>query len=249
MLETLALTVMNAVVSSCVKYYLSSLLAGGGIDYKKSELGYSVPSWYMNPKAGEESFLGYGTSTTGDEFESIDDAKEKAIKQMVETMRLSSRALIADKVKYDKTSVKQQALVVLFVRSDGLDEFVRLNAAVDEKKLVKVTQPQPDMRAFVRIRLDQKVYVKFQEERLKALKIRIVQQKTEDLLAEIEADQAASSNKPPVEVVAPPATPPPENTPAKSGAEDLDKAGAKVPANKSDGRFGGLEKELDSQSK
>jgi hypothetical protein len=49
--------------------------------------------------------------------------------------------------------------------------------------------------------------------------------------------------------VAPPATPPPENTPAKSGAEDLDKAGAKVPANKSDGRFGGLEKELDSQSK
>lgn len=245
MLETLALTILNALTSTCVKFYLNSLLGSGGIDYKKSELGYSVPSWYMNPKSGEESFLGYGTSTAGDEFESIDDAKERAIKQMVETMRLSSRALVKDKVKFDATSIRQQRLVDLFVRSEGLEEFVRLNAAVDEKKLVKVTQPQPDMRAFVRIRLDPEVYIKFQGERLKALKTRIVQQKTEDLMSEIEAETNATSNSPPAGAVAPPA----EAATGKTGAEELDKPGTKVPASKSGGRFGSLEKELDAQPK
>lgn len=249
MLETLALTILNALTSTCVKFYLTTLLGAGGIDYKKSELGYAVPSWYMNPKSGDEVFRGYGTSTAGDEFESLADAKEKATLQMVETMRLSSRAMVKDKIKYDKSSIKQQRLIELFVRSEGLEEFVRLNAAVDQKSLVEVTKPQRDMRAFMCIKLDPKVYVKFQEERLKALKTRIVQQKEEDLMAEIDAELAANSNKVPSEVVPPPVTPPAEVTPAKDGAAEPEKDGARVPAGRSSGRFSGLEKELDAQGK
>jgi hypothetical protein len=237
MLESLALALLNALTSTCVKFYLTALSTGGGIDYKKAELGYAVPNWYMNPRSGEESFVGYGTSTVGDEFESIDDAKEKAVRQMVETMRLSSRSLVKDKVRYDATSMRQQRMVDLFVRAEGLEEFVRLNAVLDEKKLVEVTKPQRDMRAFVRIKLDPRMYLSFQEERVKLLKTRILQQKTEDLMAEIASEGAVSSNAPPAEAGPPQAVQPP----APEGGTNV---GARA-----GGRFGALERELDAQTK
>ena len=43
--------------------------------------------------------------------------------------------------------------------------------------------------------------------------------------------------------------PPAEAGTGKTGAEELDKPGTRVPASKSGGRFGGLEKELDAQPK
>jgi hypothetical protein len=128
-------------------------------------------------------------------------------------------------------------MVDLFVRADGLEEFVRLNAVLDEKKLVEVTKPQRDIRAFVRIKLDPKMYLSFQEERVKLLKTRILQQKTENLMAEIAAEGAVNSNAPPAEAVQP-------RTVQPSAPDGGTNTGAKA-----GGRFGALEKELDSQAK
>jgi hypothetical protein len=237
MLEALALTLLKTVATTCVKFYLGTLLGSGhGLDYKRSDLGYDVPKWFMNPDKGEELLLGYGTSVVGDEFESLADAREKAIDQMAETIRVSSRAMIQDQVKYDKSSVKQQRLVELFARNDGIVDFIRASAEMDKKQLVKVTQPERDMRAFVRIRLAPSVYIKHQEGRIKALKTKIVQQKTDDLMAELEAEVAASSNKPPAEVSVPEVpAPAPQDTPKVTP--------------RSSGKFSDLEKELDSSSK
>jgi hypothetical protein len=235
MLETLALTLLKTVATTCVKFYLGSLLGGGSaIDYKRADLGYDVPKWFMNPDKGEEALVGYGTSVVGDEFESLADAREKAMDQMAETIRVSSRAMIQDQVKYDKTSIKQQRLVELFARNDGIVDFIRASAEVDKKQLVKITQPERDMRAFVRIRLAPAVYIKYQEDRIKALKTKVVQQKTDELMAEMEAEVAASSNQPPAGVTSPDVSAPPvePKTPPRSS-----------------GKFSDLEKELDTSAK
>jgi len=180
----------------------------------------------------------------GDEFESLADAREKAVTQMAETIRVSSRAMVQDQVKYDATNIKMQRLVELFVRNDGITDFIRASAEVDKKQLVKVTQPERDMRAFVRIRLTPAVYIKYQEARVKLLKTRIVQQKTDDLMAEMEAEVAAASNKPPADVTAP-VVPPPAPPTEPAGTPLTEPKGV----SRSSGKFSDLEKELDASAK
>jgi len=59
MLEALALTLLKTVASTCVKFYLGTLLgSGNAIDYKRVDLGYDVPKWFMNPDKGEEVLVG-----------------------------------------------------------------------------------------------------------------------------------------------------------------------------------------------
>lgn len=189
-MDPLTLAIAKAVATACVKIYLSSLL-GGGISYKSSELGYKVPRWYMNPGSPTKAFYAYGTSVHGDEFESIDDARQRALEQMANHIRLSNQKIIQDQVRYDDSSLKQKRLVELFVRADGLEDFIRTNANVDKKTLVKVKTPQEDMRAFVRLTLASDNYVDYQENILKELKTKLMRQKTEDILEEMDAEGAA----------------------------------------------------------
>jgi len=163
-------------------------MAGGVLVYSEAELGYKVPKWYMNPGRAPSSFYSYGTSIKGDEFESIEDARNKALNQMVKHIRLSNQAMLKENIRYDNTSVKQRRLVDLFVRGEGLEDFVRMNAKVDKRQLVKVPRPQEDMRAFVRLSLSLKGYVKYQQEELNKLKIKLVQQKSEDIFDEMEKE-------------------------------------------------------------
>jgi len=145
-----------------------------------------------------------------------------------------------------------QRLVELFVRNDGIVDFIRASAEVDKKQLVKVTQPERDMRAFVRIRLTPAIYIKYQEERVKVLKTRIVQQKTDDLMAEMEAEVAAASNKPPADVTAPVVPPPAPPTEPKVTPPTETKATPPTEpkgVSRSSGKFSDLEKELDASAK
>jgi len=188
MLEWLTLAILKSLGSTCIKFYISSLMAGGVLVYSEAELGYKVPKWYMNPGRAPSSFYSYGTSIKGDEFESIEDARNKALNQMVKHIRLSNQAMLKENIRYDNTSVKQRRLVDLFVRGEGLEDFVRMNAKVDKRQLVKVPRPQEDMRAFVRLSLSLKGYVKYQQEELNKLKIKLVQQKSEDIFDEMEKE-------------------------------------------------------------
>lgn len=241
MLEMLVLTIIKTVVSTCVKYYVMSLLQGGGnIVHNAQELGYRVPSWYMNPDAGGITLYAYGTSTEGDEFESITAAREQAVKQMAETIRLSTRAMVAERIKYDASSLKQQRLIDLFIRGEGLEDFIRLNAKVDKKQLVKVSAPAEDMRAFVRIALAAKTYTAYQEEQLHKLRVRVTQQKTEDIMAEMDAEVSALQAPMPQNGADTPApTPDDAATPAPAPATPP----ASGPAS---GPFGEMERELEN---
>jgi len=191
MLEVLTVTVLKAIASTCVKLYITSLFGAGNIVYDSKELGYRVPRWYMNPGRRRVAFHAFGTSIKGDEFESLADAKEKAVQQMVKHIRLGNQMLIAQKVQYDAASVKQQRFVEIFVRGPGLADFVRANATVTKKQFVEVTKPETDIRAFVRLSLPAKRYIAHQTKKLHELKTRLVRQKSEDILEEIEAEKAA----------------------------------------------------------
>lgn len=187
-MEVLTIAILKAVATSCVKYYLTALIASSPIAYNKSDLGYNVPKWYMNPGIARSTFYAYGTSIKGDEFESISDAKEQAIKQMVEFIRLSNQKMIGDQIKYDESSIKQKRLLELFVRGDDLDGFIRVNMKVGKQDLVKVTNPETDMRAFVRVDVDSDIYNEFQTKTLHELKTRLTRQKTEDIMSEMEEE-------------------------------------------------------------
>lgn len=189
MLEVLTITILKAMASTCVKLYVSSLLGGGAIAYDKADLGYKVPRWYMNYGRSLVLFHSFGTSVEGDEFESLEAAKEKAIAQMVKHIRLSNRKLVAERVGHDKDSVKQKRFVDLFIRGPGLDEFVRVHAGVSKREFVKVPNPEPDMRAFVRLSLHSKVYLEYQNKAVKTLKKRLMRQKVEDILAEMDSEK------------------------------------------------------------
>lgn len=191
-MDPLTLAIVKAIATTCVKLYLTSLLGGGtGVTYDKSELGYKVPGWYMNPGRSKATFYAYGTSVHGDEFESIEDARQRALEQMANHIRLSNRKIISEEVHYDKASVKQKRLVELFIRAEGLEDFIRMNAALDKKQLVKVEFPKTDFRAFVRLALPSEDYVAYQQDILKELKTKIVRQKTEEILEEMEKEKAA----------------------------------------------------------
>jgi len=155
-MDPLTLTIVRAIASTFIKFYLTSLLAGGSaISYNKSELGYKVPKWYMNPGRTTSALYSYGTSVEG-------------------------------KISYSKDSIKQKRLVELFVRGDGLEKFVNLNAVTDKKQLVKT--PQDDIRAFVRLKIKADLFIEYQEDSVKELKSKIVHQKTDDILAEMDAE-------------------------------------------------------------
>lgn len=191
MLDPITMLILRIVASTCIKFYVASLLGAGQVTYDADELGYQIPKWYMNPGRSSKVFYSYGTSVNGDEFESIEDARQQAVNQMAQHIRLSNRAIIEKEVHYDSSSVKQRRLVELFVRGDGLEELIRIHAKMDKKELVRVTMPQSDMRAFVRMQLQVKTYLKYQEASLGDLKTRLMQQKTDDILAEMQAEKEA----------------------------------------------------------
>ena len=244
MLDPITALILKLIASTCIKFYMASLLGAGQVTYSSAELGYKIPKWYMNPGRVSRTFYSYGTSVNGDEFESIEDAHRKAIDQMAQHIRLGNRALIEKEVHYDTNSVKQKRLIELFIRGEGLEQFIRMNAKVDKKQLVKVKVPQLDMRAFVRLKMKSKTYIAYQGKTLNELKKRLMQQKTEDILGEMEAELAAweaeAASLPGAAIpagikpggITPPAIPDlppsaPSKTPAPSG-----------------GPFGDMEKEL-----
>jgi hypothetical protein len=182
-MDPLTLAIVKTIATTCLKLYLGSLFGGENLVYNKAELGYAVPKWYMQPARGQ-MFCAFGTSTEGDEFESLDDAKRKATAQMLQHIRLSNQKIAREQVRYDRTSAKQKRLIDLFARGEGLDDFVTSHATVDKKQLVKVNKTG-EMRAFVRLKLDTAPYIEYQETALQALKTKIMQQKTEDILDEM----------------------------------------------------------------
>ena len=237
-MEALAFVIIKAVVGTFVKYYVSSLLAGSAITYDKGELGYKVPKWYMNPGRAPAVLYAYGTSVEGDEFESLEYAKISAQKQMVETIRIANNKMVKDVVSYNKNSIKQRRMVELFIKGEGLDDFVKSNIAVDKKQLVKM--PDGDIRAFIRIKMQPKVFVEYQKSEVKALKNRIVHQKTDDILAEMEAEIAAD-NKAKAKNLK-------ESVPGADGVEDsgvVDAPKVKPEKSGNGGHFDDLERELD----
>lgn len=186
-MEALTIAILKTVATSCIKYYVTALLAGTQITYSKADLGYKVPQWYMNPGRAKD-FYSYGTSVEGDEFQSLGHAGEQAVNQMVEFIRVSNMRIISENINYDASNLKQKRLVELFVRGDRLQDFIRMNAQPDRKQLVKVETPQEDMRAFVRLKLPAKIYNEFQTTELNELKRKLMRQKTEDILSEIDAE-------------------------------------------------------------
>ncbi len=124
----------------------------------------------------------------------------------------------------------------LYVRQDGLEDFVRAHAKVDRKQLVEVKKPERDMRAFVRLALPMEPYVKYQEQWLHDLKRKLMQQKTEDIMAEIDAEVAAFKGSEGED-------PAPEAQPA-APARPAPRPDAAAPVRGADDAFNELEREL-----
>lgn len=198
-MEALTIMLLKTVATSCIKYYMVALLAGAQVKHSATDLGYSMPKWYMNPGSMKKEFYSYGTSIDGDEFESLSDAREKAILHMLELMRLSNAKMVSDKIKYDSSSLKQKRLIELFLRGDALEDFVRLNAKQDKKELIKVQKPSEDMRAFVRLNLSLEEYTSFQTKKLNELKSKLMRQKTEDILTEMDGELKSGTLLPSLE--------------------------------------------------
>jgi hypothetical protein len=241
-MDPLTLVIVKTIASTCLKFYLGSLMGGGGLNYSKAELGYKVPKWYMNPGRSTSVFYSYGTSVKGDEFESITDAREKAIAQMVKHIRLGNQRMVQEKIKFNRSNVKQLRLVDLFVRDAGLEDFILMNATVKKKQLVRVKQPEEDMRAFVSLALKTNAYLEYQENSIHTLKSRIMHQKTDDILAEVDAEARAYDAPFEGEAVSKVTdAPPEESTPPTFQIPPR-------PPTPPKGVFGGMEAELDSES-
>ncbi len=187
-MDPLVLAILKSLATTCVKLYFTHLVGSSSIAYQKSDLGYTIPKWYMNPGIIENDFYAYGTSTEGDEFQSLEAARKQALSQMAETIRLTKHQIIKDHIRFDQDNLKQRRLVELFAQDEGLETFLKANTTQDKQELVKVTKPQTDLRAFIRINLESEVYFKQQETWLNDLKRRLMQQKTEDIMAELESD-------------------------------------------------------------
>ena len=248
-MDPLTLIIVKTIASTCLKFYLSSLMSASGLAYNKSDLGYKVPKWYMNPGREVSEFYAYGTSIEGDEFESIDEARDKAVAQMVKHIRLANQRMVQEKISFDRSSVKQRRLVDLFVKGEGLEDFILMNARIDKKELVKVETPQEDMRAFVRLALKTSLFVDHQEETVQALKSKIVHQKTDDIIAEIDAEVQAYGSTPGT-VTHPPSSTPGETCTPPTGfpQEEVDFTPPPAMPSSSSGGFGRLEAELDAES-
>jgi len=190
-MEILALSLLKSLAGTCLKFYLGYLFSAGGIDATKSDLGYKIPSWYMNPGRQATAFYAYGTSVEGDEFASLEDARQQAVNQMATLMRRSHQRIINDEIRYDQSSIKQKRLVELFLRGEHLDDFILCDAKLDKKKIVKVKGTPPDLRAFVRLKLDAADYLAHQEKTLRELRNKLTHQKSDDIMAEMEAEMEA----------------------------------------------------------
>jgi hypothetical protein len=190
-MEILALSLLKTLASTCLKFYLGYLFSAGGIDASKSDLGYTMPSWYMNPGRQATAFYAYGTSVEGDEFASIEDARQQAVNQMATLIRRSHQRIITEEIRYDQGSIKQKRLVELFLRGENLDTFILNHAVLDKKSVVKVKGTPPDLRAFVRLKLETDDYVKHQDATLRELRKKLTFQKSEDIMEEMEAEMKA----------------------------------------------------------
>lgn len=206
-MEILALSLLKTLAGTCLKFYLGYLFSAGGIDVDRGALGYKMPSWYMNPGQQATAFYAYGTSVEGDEFASIEDARQQAVNQMATLMRRSHQRIITDEIRYDQGSIKQRRLVELFLRGDGLEPFILNHAVLDKKKLVKVKGPDPDLRAFVRLKLDAEAYLAHQDATLRELRKKLTYQKSEDIMAEMEQEmQKLKALEPAAAIAVPPTT-------------------------------------------
>lgn len=212
-MEFLTLSLLKILASACLKCYLGYLLVAGGVLVNSQDLGYAIPSWFMNPGKQASAFYSYGTSVSGDEFESLEDARQIAVTQMTTLIRRSHQKIISEEVHYDPSSIKQQRLIELFLRGENLEAFILNHAVVDKKQLIKVKQPESDIRAFVRLKLKTEDYLAHQKSTLHDLRIQLTQQKSEDIMAEMAAemqtlhDRAIAPN-PDGEQNVPPNTPP-----------------------------------------
>jgi hypothetical protein len=196
-MEILAMSLLKTLATTCLKYYLNYLFTAGGIQADSKDLGYSIPSWYMNPGRQASAFYAYGTSVSGDEFESIEDARRIAVDQMATLIRRSHQRIISEEIRFDPSSIKQRRLVDLFLRGEQLDTFILNHAALDKKQLIKVKNPEPDMRAFVRLALKTEDYIANQESTLHDLRVRLTQQKSEDIMQEMETEMQNLNAPPP----------------------------------------------------
>lgn len=187
-MEILALGLLKTLASTCLKFYLGYLFSAGGIDVERDALNYKIPSWYMNPGKHATAFYAYGTSVEGDEFESIEDARQQAINQMVDLLNRSHQRIITEEINYDKESLKQRRLVALFLRGENLHTFILNHAVLDKKKLVKVDETPPDLRAFVRLKLSTADYLEHQDSTLRELRKKLTYQKSDDIMAEMAAE-------------------------------------------------------------
>jgi len=215
-MEILALTLLKTLASTCLKFYLSYLFTSGGIQASKGDLGYEIPSWYMNPGRQATSFYSYGTSVEGDEFASIEDARRQAVNQMSTLIRRSHQRIITEEIRYDLGSIKQRRLVDLFLRGDELDTFILNHATLDKKSIAKVKGTPPDLRAFVRLKLDVDDYLSNQDATLSELRKKLTYQKSEDIMEEMEVEmKAMKTPEVPADLPIPPVdtpTPPPAKT-------------------------------------
>ena len=238
-MEALALAILKTVATTLVKYYMTSLLGGGNaLVYSEAELGYKIPKWYMNPGEATEVIYSYGTSVQGNEFESLEDAKQRALEQMVNHIRLANQKIVTEKIHFDKDNVKQKRLLDLFLRGEGLEDFVRMNAKVDKQQLAKVPKPKDEMRAFVRLAMPFNDYLKHQEQSLGELKHKLMQQKSEDIMAEVDAEVQALEQSRGPDTAAPPQKP---EALAPQSAPETPKSST-TPASSADAAFHELEK-------
>ncbi len=194
-MEMLALTLLKTLASTCLKFYLGYLFSAGGIDASKSDLGYTMPSWYMNPGRQAKAFYAYGTSVEGDEFASIEDARQQAVNQMATLIRRSQQRIITEEIRYDQSSIKQKRLVELFLRGEKLEPFILSHAVLDKKSIVKVKGTPPDLRAFVRLKLDADDYLTHQDATLRELRKKLTYQKSEDIMEEMDAEMKSLKNQ------------------------------------------------------
>jgi hypothetical protein len=245
-MDPLTFLIVKALASTFLKFYLTSLLSGGALTYSKAELGYKVPKWYMNPGRLTSSIYSYGTSVEGDEFQSIEISKNYAVKQMTKHIRLGNQRMVKEKISFDRNSIKQQRLVDLFIRGDGLEDFVLMNVTMDKKQLVKTSTDE--IRAFVRLKLKADKYFEYQEENVQSLKSKIVHQKTDDILEEMDKEIEKYGDKPFSLEEIEDQTPPKEVTTPKHEPAKIPDRFLPPPLRTSLGGFGDLENELDASS-
>ncbi len=217
-MEILALTLLKTLASTCLKFYLGYLFTSGGIQADKGDLGYNIPSWYMNPGRQATSFYSYGTSVEGDEFASIEDARQQAVNQMATLIRRSHQRIITEEIRYDQSNIKQRRLVDLFLRGEELDTFILNHASLDKKSIVKVKKgTPPELRAFVRLKLDVDDYLSNQDATLSELRKKLTYQKSEDIMEEMDAEiRKQDTPEPPGDSPIPPVDTP---TPAATTEE------------------------------